>query len=109
MNLAVHLAWLLLRAVCPIGDMQSFDLTYDPQMSQMFRGTMKVKAERSAGGGGAGGGGSAVPLTLEELDRPSHCPESVDEDSWLHLVKIRRTKIDSEKAIARLETDIAGV
>ena len=76
-------------------------------MSQMFRGTMKVKAERSSGGGGAGGGGGAVPLTLEELDRPSHCPESVDEDSWLHLVKIRRTKIDSEKAIARLESDIA--
>ena len=76
-------------------------------MSQMFRGTMKVKAERSSGGGGGVSGGGAVPLTLEELDRPSHCPESVDEDSWLHLVKIRRAKIKSEKAIAQLESDIA--
>ena len=72
----------------------------------MFRGTMKVKAERGSGAGGPGGAAS-VPLTLEELDRPSHCPESVDEDSWLHLVKIRRAKIDSEKGIARLESDIA--
>ena len=79
------------------------------RMSQMFRGTMKVKATERGGASGGGGATIGSPLTLEELDRPSHCPEGVEDHWWLHLVKIRRAKIDSEKAIARLESDIAGL
>ena len=79
------------------------------RMSQMFRGTMKVKATERGGASGGGGATIGSPLTLEELDRPSHCPEGVEDHWWLHLVKIGRAKIDSEKAIARLESDIAGL
>ena len=64
----------------------------------MFRGTMKKKTPSV---------GVAMAMSLEELDRPIHCPENVDEESWLHLVKIRRTKIDSEKIIAALDGDIS--
>ena len=67
-------------------------------MSNMFRGTMKKKSPSA---------GIAIAMSLDELDRPTHCPENVDEESWQHLCKIRRIKIDSEKAIADLDADIA--
>ena len=50
--------------------------------------------------------GITMAMSLEELDRPTHCPENVDEESWAHLIKIRRSKIDSEKSIAALSADI---
>ena len=67
-------------------------------MSNMFRGTMMKKTPAA---------NVAIAMSLEELDRPTYCPENVDEDSWKHLCKIRRDKIASEERIQALEADIA--
>ena len=68
------------------------------RMTNMFRNTMQKKTPSAS---------VVIAMSLDELDRPAHCPEHVDLDSWKHLCKIRRLKIDSEKGIAALESDIA--
>jgi hypothetical protein len=67
-------------------------------MSNMFRGTMLKKSPAA---------NVAMAMSLEELDRVAYCPENVDEESWKHLCKIRRDKIQSEERIQALEADIA--
>jgi hypothetical protein len=42
-------------------------------MSNMFRGTMLKKTPAA---------NVAMAMSLEELDRPTYCPENVDEESW---------------------------
>ena len=68
------------------------------RMTNMFRNTMQKKTPSAS---------VVIAMSLDELDRPAHCPEHVDLDSWKHLCKIRRLKIESEKGIAALESDIA--
>lgn len=46
-------------------------------------------------------------LSLDELDRPNHCPESVNLDSWRTLCQLRRKKIASEERIAGLVAHLA--
>jgi len=38
-------------------------------------------------------------LSLEELDRETNCPETVDKVSWANLCKLRREKIELEEII----------
>ncbi len=64
----------------------------------MFRGTMLKKTPAA---------NVAMAMSLEELDRHTYCPENVDDESWKHLCKIRREKIQSEERIQALEGDIA--
>ena len=64
------------------------------RMSNMFRGTMLKKTPK---------GESAKAMSLDELDRPSNCPEILDPESWTLLCQLRRKKIASEEAIAELE------
>ena len=47
-----------------------------------------------------------MAMSLDELDKPAHCPENVDEDSWKHLCEIRRKKIESEEKIRALDAEI---
>ena len=68
------------------------------RMTNMFRNTMQKKTPSAS---------VVIAMSLDELDRPAHCPEHVDLDSWKHLCKIRRMKIESEKGIAALDSDIA--
>jgi hypothetical protein len=61
------------------------------QMSKIFLGTAMMSKPPAAGTVDSGGGVSAAEkpsasrvvhaLTLEELDRPMHCPEGVDQGS----------------------------
>jgi hypothetical protein len=66
-------------------------------MSNMLRGTMLKKTPAAT---------VAMAMSLEELDRASHCPENVDEDSWKHLCELRRRKIASEETIQALDADL---
>ncbi len=50
--------------------------------------------------------GVAMAMSLDELDKPAHCPENIDEESWKHLCEIRRKKIESEEKIRALDADI---
>ncbi len=50
---------------------------------------------------------SVQVMTIDELDKLSHCPEMVDEDSWKILCRLRREKIASERRIATLATELA--
>ena len=68
------------------------------RMTNMFRNTMQKKTPSAS---------VVIAMSLDELDRPAHCPEHVDLDSWKHLCKIRRLKIESEKGINALDGDIA--
>ena len=43
---------------------------------------------------------------LDELDKNTHCPENVDEDSWKKLCEVRRKKIQSEEKIQALDNEI---
>ena len=63
----------------------------------MFRGTMMKKTQAA---------GVTMALSLDELDRPTHCPENVDEESWRKLCEIRRKKIQSEEKIHTLDNEI---
>ena len=47
-----------------------------------------------------------MALSLDELDKSSHCPENVDEDSWKKLCEVRRKKIESEEKIQALDNEI---
>ena len=67
------------------------------QMSNMFRGTMLKKTPSA---------GATMALSLDELDKSSHCPENVDEDSWKKLCEVRRKKIESEEKIQALDNEI---
>jgi len=67
------------------------------RMSNMFRGTMLKKTPAA---------GVTMAMSLDELDKPNHCPENVDEDSWKHLCELRRKKIESEEKIQALDEDI---
>ena len=66
-------------------------------MSNMFRGTMMKKTQAA---------GVTMALSLDELDRPTHCPENIEEDSWKHLCELRRKKIQSEEKIHTLDNEI---
>jgi len=46
-------------------------------------------------------------FTLEELDRTSNCPESVDLDSWRLTCSLRRRKIDSKESIVAAAAELA--
>ena len=63
----------------------------------MFRGTMMKKTQAA---------GVTMALSLDELDRPTHCPENIEEDSWKHLCELRRKKIQSEEKIHTLDNEI---
>jgi hypothetical protein len=45
-------------------------------------------------------------VSLDELDRPENCPESVDMDSWKLTCALRRKKITSEDAIKDAAADL---
>ena len=40
------------------------------------------------------------------MDKNTHCPENVDEDSWKKLCEVRRKKIQSEEKIQALDNEI---
>ena len=63
----------------------------------MFRGTMMKKTQAA---------GVTMALSLDELDRPNHCPENIEEESWKHLCELRRKKIQSEEKIHTLDNEI---
>ena len=63
----------------------------------MFRGTMLKKTPAA---------GVTLALSLDELDKTIHCPETVDEESWKHLCVVRRKKIESEEKIMALDDEI---
>ena len=67
-------------------------------MSNMFLGT--ALTQPIGGGPNANSQSNSIPATIEELDRPSNCPENVDSDSWAVFCGLRRRKIESEKSIA---------
>ncbi len=70
-------------------------------MSNMFLGTALTKPTAQA---------SSLPqnfVSLDDLDKPSCCPENVDLDSWRALCILRRRKIDSERQIANVVADLA--
>ena len=41
-------------------------------------------------------------MSLEEMDRPVHCPENIDRTSWTTMCKLRRDKISMEDALRAL-------
>ena len=63
----------------------------------MFRGTMLKKTPAA---------GITMALSLDELDKSTHCPENVDEESWKKLCELRRKKIQSEEKIIALDNEI---
>ena len=71
-------------------------------MSTMFMGSPAPKMTKTAPVAVA-----ALALSLQELDRDSHCPEGVDLDSWKHLCLLRRKKITSEEEISQLVAELA--
>ena len=86
-----------------IGNMTFF------QMSNMFLGTALTKPASSSASSGNTDGNSdgKIAFTLDELDLPSNCPESVDAESWGLMCKLRRDKIRSEEGIAQLVMELA--
>lgn len=79
------------------------------RMSRVFLGTSA--AEPLADGQTSKSDKSAnrvvLALTLEELDRPIHCPDGIDGESWKTLCRLRREKIASEEKIAVLIAELA--
>ena len=65
----------------------------------MFLGT--------ASGGMTANTNKSAQITLDDLDRPDNCPESIELYQWATLVKLRRRKIASEEGIAVLVQQIA--
>jgi len=45
-------------------------------------------------------------FSLDELDRPENCPESVDLESWKLTCALRRKKIASEECIKAAAADL---
>ena len=80
-------------------------------MSNLFMGSSAPGVKASSSGPMLPKGGHAAAaaqaLSLEELDRPAHCPEGVDADSWRHLCKLRRRKIKNEEEIAVLVAQLS--
>ncbi|XP_071744297.1 cilia- and flagella-associated protein 43 isoform X2 [Lepeophtheirus salmonis] len=67
------------------------------RMSNMFRGTVIKKTTNTKTSG-------ALALSLDELDRLSNCPDSVDQESWKILCLLRRKRINLESQILYIET-----
>ena len=76
------------------------------QMSNMFLGTGSAMAKSSPAPAASQATQQAAPTTLEELDKPENCPESVDLFYWDVLCRLRRQKVESEQKIAALATEM---
>eukprot|EP00094_Tigriopus_californicus_P002246 TCALIF_02167-PA protein Name:"Similar to WDR96 WD repeat-containing protein 96 (Homo sapiens)" AED:0.12 eAED:0.12 QI:43/0.71/0.62/1/1/0.87/8/0/625 len=70
------------------------------KMCNMFLGPASARASGPPTSG-------VQALSLDELDRSNHCPESVNLDSWRTLCQLRRKKIASEERIAGLVAHLA--
>jgi hypothetical protein len=46
-------------------------------------------------------------MSLEEMDRPVHCPENIDRTSWQVMCKLRREKITMEEDLRSLAKEVA--
>ena len=64
----------------------------------MFMGTLTIKGPKTA---------TAIGMSLEEMDRPVHCPENIDRTSWLTMCKLRRDKIAMEDFLRCLAKEVA--
>ena len=81
-------------------------------MSNLFLGSSAPGVKMTAGpskgsASGASTSAAAHALSLDELDRPSHCPEGVDQESWRNLCLLRRRKIASEEEMAVVVSQLA--
>eukprot|EP00095_Tigriopus_kingsejongensis_P004573 maker-scaffold462_size163801-snap-gene-0.47 protein:Tk04573 transcript:maker-scaffold462_size163801-snap-gene-0.47-mRNA-1 annotation:"2 -cyclic-nucleotide 3 -phosphodiesterase-like" len=72
------------------------------KMCQMFLGPAATNR-----GGSASSLAAVQALTLEEMDRASHCPENVSGETWLIVCQLRRKKIASEERIADIVAQLA--
>ena len=68
------------------------------RMSNMFMGTLTIKGPKTS---------TAIGMSLEEMDRPVHCPENIDRSSWLTMCKLRREKIAMEDFLRSLAKEVA--
>ena len=68
------------------------------RMSNMFMGTLTIKGPKTS---------TAIGMSLEEMDRPVHCPENIDRASWNTMCKLRRDKIAMEDALRSLSKEVA--
>ena len=68
------------------------------RMSNMFMGTLTIKGPKTS---------TAIGMSLEEMDRPVHCPENIDRASWNTMCKLRRDKISMEEALRALAKEVA--
>ena len=68
------------------------------RMSNMFMGTLTIKGPKTS---------TAIGMSLEEMDRPVHCPENIDRTSWLTMCKLRREKIAMEDFLRSLAKEVA--
>ena len=64
----------------------------------MFMGTLTIKGPKTS---------TAIGMSLEEMDRPVHCPENIDRASWNTMCKLRRDKIAMEDALRSLSKEVA--
>ena len=68
------------------------------RMSNMFMGTLTIKGPKTS---------TAIGMSLEEMDRPVHCPENIDRASWNTMCKLRRDKIAGEDALRSLAKEVS--
>lgn len=68
------------------------------RMSNMFMGTLTIKGPKTS---------TAIGMSLEEMDRPVHCPENIDRSSWNIMCKLRREKIEMEDSLRSLAKEVA--
>ena len=68
------------------------------RMSNMFMGTLTIKGPKTS---------TAIGMSLEEMDRPVHCPENIDRSSWTVMCRLRREKIAMEDALRALAKEVA--
>ena len=68
------------------------------RMSNMFMGTLTIKGPKTS---------TAIGMSLEEMDRPVHCPENIDRASWTTMCKLRRDKITMEESLRSLAKEVS--
>ena len=68
------------------------------RMSNMFMGTLTIKGPKTS---------TAIGMSLEEMDRPVHCPENIDRASWTTMCKLRRDKISMEESLRSLSKEVS--
>ena len=68
------------------------------RMSNMFMGTLTIKGPKQS---------TAIGMSLEEMDRPVHCPENIYRSSWTVMCNLRREKIAMEDSLRSLAKEVA--